>query len=174
MTSTPVALYYTGKIGENGVAPAASSSLFQILLFRWLGWIVDLNTHRVVADLSREVVQSLRSSTMRKDSSTRMAWKRGQRALERFRGQGRGLFWVYSIYKRKIHARHRNAVFRTTVWMSQSQLPLWEICVSRSPSWYPLCSFHGNLVQHSRPPWPHCSNRQILPHSAIFQRPYGV
>ena len=37
-----------------------------------------------------------------------------------------------------------------------------RICVSRSPSRYPLCSFRGNLVQHSWFPCPRRSCRQLL------------
>ena len=65
-------------------------------------------------------------------------------------------------------------LFCTTVRMSQSQLSLQQICVPRSPSWYPLCSLHINLVQHSRSRCLHQACRQILTHSALSRWLYGI
>ena len=59
---------------------------------------------------------------MKKDSSTRKARKRRQRALEGSRGQSRGLLRVYLLERSSVKAQ--NAVFHTILHMSQSRLPL--------------------------------------------------
>ena len=69
---------------------------------------------------------------------------------------------------------HKHPIFCTIARMAQLWLLLQWICVPRSPSWYPLCSFHRNPTQHSWSPCPHHSCWEALAHGAQLQWPYGI
>ena len=149
------------------VALAASSGLFRILLFRWLGWKVDPDTHQAVINWTREAVQ-LPRLVGTKDGlvDTNSEEKEAESSRRVQRAEYRSAMGI-SIYK---FSWSTEMLFST----------LFSKCLNRSY----LCSEFVSQVLHRGThcapfveilsPCPCRSCQQTLLHSVIFRWLHGV